>query len=102
MISTPSRSAKLILAGMGGLCAILQALPPTERSIWARKKLTRSGTALPTPPQFEWSQNPRTFTDSEFRSSPLSASNSTVRMPVVKLTVSTTKPALLTTCTWMV
>ena len=35
---------------MGGLWAMRHALPPTERSICARKKLMRSGTALPTLP----------------------------------------------------
>ena len=69
-----------------------QALPPTERSIWARKKLIRSGTALPTPPQFEWSQKPRTFTWSSLICRPMSGSNRTVRMPAVMLTVSTVAP----------
>lgn len=30
-----------------------QALPPTERSIWTRYRLTRSGTAPPTPAKLE-------------------------------------------------
>eukprot|EP00965_Chrysotila_dentata_P100761 3328807-Pleurochrysis_carterae.AAC.2 len=54
----------------GGLCDVRRPLPPTARSAWARKRLIRAGTAIPTTANELWSQNPRTLKCSPLRKKP--------------------------------
>jgi hypothetical protein len=48
--TTPTRSSMSSRFGAGGLWLIRQPLPPTDRNACARNKFTRSGIAMPTPP----------------------------------------------------
>lgn len=79
-------------AGVGGLCAVRQALAPICLMRHTRYVCRASGTATPTPAKSWWLANPLTFVGTPFRSSPFAASHAIERMPNVSLCASTTRP----------
>lgn len=85
MDTTPNRSYRSRRTLSGALCENRRAFPPAARSICALYRLTRFGTALPTPPQLSWSQNPVCFTACPLSLYPYSNPNSDNRIPTVRL-----------------